>query len=133
VLKIGEMKADKQLVDVGTPLEGKVTFAEFADNYGGFMYHPELIEQGGERASEIWHRVKEVIGKILKERGGNSVVVVSHGDPVQIIKLGFQGINITGISPEGLHTADYPKKGSVTRLEFEGENLRDTDYWPPPT
>jgi broad specificity phosphatase PhoE len=131
VLRVKKIRVDERLIDVKTPLEGKITFENFFKDYKGFLYQPELITAGGEPMEKIWKRMKAVGDEILEEFEGKAVVLVSHGDPIELFKLGYQGVKVNKVTPKQLHGKNFPVKGSVTRLEFEGRKLKKVDYWPP--
>lgn len=78
-----------------------------------------------ETIEQIWHRVDRLIRRLAKRHPGETICLVSHGDPVVIAHAGYLGLPM---SLESIRRDWYPQKCSVTRLTFEGEGQPRVEY-----
>jgi broad specificity phosphatase PhoE len=85
---------------------------------GGFNFYDPLHHPDDESLEDIARRLVRWIALMLRRHPGTVVAGVSHGDPLMIARLLFSGQALT---LENLRRQeDYPAKGSITRLVFEG-------------
>jgi broad specificity phosphatase PhoE len=85
---------------------------------GQFNFYDPLHDPGDESLEDIARRMVRWIALMLRRHPGAVVAGVSHGDPLMVVRLLFGGQALTLANlrrPE-----DYPTKGSITRLVFEG-------------
>jgi broad specificity phosphatase PhoE len=91
---------DRRLLDVRSPLQGKpVAYIKEIDVD---FYHEDFIRAGGERLTHVYRRMDQFIRAKAKEHKGQSIVVVSHGDPIMIIYTKYSG-------------KPFPKAFSITK------------------
>jgi broad specificity phosphatase PhoE len=69
-----------------------------------------------ETIQDVWHRIDQLIRRLVRRHRGETVCLVSHGDPVVVAHAGYLGLPLTLDSIRG---SFYPQKGSVTRLTFD--------------
>jgi broad specificity phosphatase PhoE len=83
---------DERLLEVKTPLEGTplVNYESHGSQHFDF-YSAEILAQGGESIQDIANRIENVIEEITEKHSGSEVVMVSHGDPIMIIRAKYQG------------------------------------------
>jgi broad specificity phosphatase PhoE len=78
-----------------------------------------------ETIEQIWHRVDRFIRRMTSRHRGETICLVSHGDPVVIAHAGYLGLPMELGS---IRRDWYPQKCSVTRLTFEGEDQPRVEY-----
>jgi broad specificity phosphatase PhoE len=78
-----------------------------------------------ETIEQIWHRVDRLIRRLVRRHHGETICLVSHGDPVVIAHAGYLGLPM---SLESIRRDWYPQKCSLTRLTFEGEGQPRVEY-----
>jgi len=81
------------------------------------LYTKENIVRGQESIEAIVKRMLKFLSIIKKRHKGEKILVVSHGDPITILKAKMLGINFT---PE-YKKANYLKTGEYLTLSFIGE------------
>jgi broad specificity phosphatase PhoE len=59
--------------------------------------------------------MNRLLRRAVREHPGQMVVLVSHADPIMILRAGNQGLELKLSSLRG---PNYPEKGSITRFEF---------------
>lgn len=87
-----KVQRDDRLLDIRTPLQGKPISYMKAIHWN--FYRPEFIRAGGERLSEIFKRMHALIQDILRQHVDHHVILVSHGDPIMVVKVKYLGGNI---------------------------------------
>lgn len=80
----------------------------------GFNFYEPTRAPEDERISDVFDRLLRWLRAVQRRYGGQAVVAVSHADPIQILKIGLLGKPLTLASLRG--QADYPAKGSITRI-----------------
>lgn len=73
---------DERIIECFTPLEGESIEVVEKNNWN--FYEPEFLEKGGESLEDIWNRMSEFFSEKVKQHSGESIAVVSHGDPIMI-------------------------------------------------
>lgn len=103
---------DERLLEVRSPVQGN-TESFFHSKGGWGIYSTDWYnENGGESVEEIATRMKTAIEEFAKRHNGKEIIVVSHGDPLMILKAVYEGISLT---PEALSQLPYiPMAGGFT-------------------
>jgi len=134
ILQTHNLIPDKRLIDAGSPAQG-MTFTEFKIKYNENLYHPDLLAQGGETIKQIADRMFSALTNFSQQHPNESIIVVSHGDPIRIVQMIAQHIELTkqnmGSDIPPLTEINYPLKSSVTVLEINKNKLTQIDYWKP--
>lgn len=78
------------------------------------VYEPPK-EPTDETIPRIFARMNRMLMTAVRRHPGQTVVLVSHADPIMILKAGTQGLELRLSNIRG---PEYPEKGSVTRFEF---------------
>ena len=110
-----EVHVTRLLAEVLTSWQGRSN-AEMAA--GQFNFYDPVHHPGDESLEDLGRRMMRWIALMLRRYPGAVVAGVSHGDPLMVVRLLFSGQALTLANlrrPE-----DYPTKGSITRLVFEG-------------
>lgn len=132
VVRTGHLVADPRLIDCYSPIQG-MDMDEYDRRYAGNLYHPKLIAQGGETMKQVKNRMMGLIEELAAKNLNQAVVVVSHGDPIKILWLVADRLELTkenlGGNRHPLPGVPYPAKGSVTVLEYKEGKLKRKDYW----
>jgi len=89
-----------------------------------FNFYGNPLHESDETLDEIWERIQKFVRQARARHKGETVVAVSHGDPVIIARAGYLGLPITIESLRLPYV--YPGKGSITRLTF----CHDEDTYP---
>lgn len=79
------------------------------------FYHP-LKNPEDETPAIIFARMHKFVRRGLLWHPGETIVGVSHGDPIKILRMGMLGADI---GPHSVHEPD-PERGSITRLDYHG-------------
>lgn len=82
----------------------------------GFNFYEPPRAPEDESIAAVFERMARWIRAACRRHAGRSVIAISHADPIQIVKIGLLGKPLTLASLRG--QADYPAKGSVTRIVF---------------
>jgi len=113
---------DEDLVelDFGT-FEG-LTWAEaqsaYPDELWAFMGSPEVAPPGGESVHSVRARMEAFLSRILSERGGADVAVLTHVTPIKVLLCMALGVPLSTvhrltIAPASLSVIEWYGDGSV--------------------
>src|SRR3989344_2371594 len=131
VLKTNHLIPEPKLLEVINPQQG-TAFHDFDRRYHGDLYHPDLIAQGGETIPQVAERMMSVVQQIAHQNPNQSIVLVSHGDPIKTFwlisdSLAFNKQNL-GSERFPIPGVPYPAKGSVSVFQHTENQLTRTDY-----
>jgi broad specificity phosphatase PhoE len=89
--------SDERLLEVLSPLEGKL-LEELATIRFNF-FKKTFIKKGGESIHDIFDRMLQAIMEIHTKHTGKHVLVVSHADPIMILRAFYLGdpLKVTSI------------------------------------
>lgn len=78
--------------------------------------HPNFYdpEAGDETVQQVFLRMQRLMFEMLRQYGGKTVVCVSHGDPIKILRMGYLGQPLTKQSA----WEPDPAKGSIVRFSW---------------
>lgn len=109
----------KLLHEVRTSLQGMP-----AQEVGrsGFDFYRGRSSPRDETLEQVFARMDRFIRHIRRKYRGQTVLCVSHGDPICVVRLAYLG---KPLDLQHLRGPDYPSKGSVTRLDFPSEEGMD--------
>ena len=103
----------------GTPL---VDFAP------GFSTYTDRRAADDESMEEIRERMARFLARARRRHPGQTVVAVSHGDPITILRVALSG---RPLSLPAIRGADYADLCSVTEVTFEAAPAGRADEAPP--
>lgn len=92
-----DVQTDERLLDLKTPLQGKPI--SYMESIGWNFYRPEFLALGGEALSDVFRRVDSCIREKIRTHEGKHIVLVSHGDPIMVIKIKYLGGNLRSRKP----------------------------------
>jgi broad specificity phosphatase PhoE len=88
----------------------------------GFNFYANRLHPTDETIEQVWARVERFIRQARKKHPGETIVGVSHGDPIILTRAYYSGSPLT---PETVRLPSiypgngvYPGTGSITRLTF---------------
>lgn len=81
----------------------------------GFSFYDPRRNPGDESMEDVWNRMMRMVRRVLKRHAGSTVALVSHADPITILRVGLEGRPLTR---NDLHTVVNPDRASVTQLVF---------------
>ncbi|HMA37309.1 MAG TPA: histidine phosphatase family protein [Chloroflexia bacterium] len=109
------VRVTRLLAEVRTGYQGlpNVEMARRLYNFYEPPHHPD-----DEGLADVAARIVRWLARVLAAHPGQVVAGVSHGDPLMIVRLLFDGQDVTLTTMR--NPALYPTKGSITRLVFQG-------------
>lgn len=109
----------------GVPVHINSNFIEIRSVYEGmpvaelrkrrFNYYEPAKDPSDETTAEIWKRMQRGIDQVRHSHAGQTCVCVSHGDPIKIAWLAFEGRPLT---LNNIRSGSYPARASVLRLTW---------------
>lgn len=78
------------------------------------FYEPQVSPQD-ETMQQVLDRMMGVLRSVVRRHAGGRVVLVSHGDPIAIMRVGLEGRPLTVYD---LHHTVYPSRASVTQVDL---------------
>lgn len=115
----------------GVPIRVRSQLAEIRSSWQGTAYHAlpagktvyETRQQpSDETIEDVWRRMKGLTDQLLRCHAGQTVLCVSHGDPIKILTLGFKGETL---DVAAVRQPD-PARCSVTRFAFAAPDAPPT-------
>jgi probable phosphoglycerate mutase len=99
------------LAEVRTSVQG-LSFAVIGSYVN--IYEPPK-DPADETIAQVFGRMNRLLRRVARRHPGETVVCVSHADPIMFLRAGNQGLELRLSNMRG---PDYPEKGSITRFEF---------------
>lgn len=110
--------SDDRLLEVRSPVQGMtVAQIEAIHTWDWSLYESDWYHRhGGETLDELFARVHAVSEEILRDYAGQSVILVTHGDPIMVLAAGYMGLPRTA---QALLTLPYVSMAGGYWIEFE--------------
>ena len=105
------------LHETGTGWQG-TPFSQFKP---GFSAYEDRHGPDDESLEDIRARMIEFVERVRRRYPGQTVVGVSHGDPITVLRVALSGRPLT---PSALRGADFVGLGSISEIVFEPEAER---------
>ncbi|MDQ3856274.1 MAG: histidine phosphatase family protein [Chloroflexota bacterium] len=119
-----KVRTARGLNEVGTSWQG----TRWTDvGHDANLYEPRR-DPSDETLHDVGERVARLVRRLAKRHPGETVVCVSHADPIMIGRVHLQGIPL---SFEAVRGPDYPERASVTRLELLEDGSLAVSYFNP--
>lgn len=106
---------NRKLLDIRSPLQGKPI--AFIDEINSDFYNMRYIRAGGEKLETAYKRIDQCLRTIARRHRNQSVVVVSHGDPIMAVWTRYSGRPLPKSYPLG--SWYVPQTGGF-RITFQG-------------
>ncbi len=88
----------------------------------GFSFYEPLKDPSDETMRQVFDRMLRFFSLLVRRHAGESVVAISHADPIAILRVGLEGLALTAAN---LHSTVYPDRGSITQITAgPGQELR---------
>jgi broad specificity phosphatase PhoE len=84
----------------------------------GFSFYEPLVRETDESMEAVYARVSRFLRRIAQRHAGESVVAVTHADPIAIMRLGLLGLPF---SVSNLHSTVYPARASINLVTLTPE------------
>lgn len=94
----------------------------------GFSFYEPLRDPSDETMADIFDRMMRFLRQIARRHAGETVVAVSHADPITIMRVGLRGLPLTA---QNLHRELYPQRASVTQVTLEPGRPLHLAYFDP--
>lgn len=95
-LNLSEIHFSSGISEITTSFQGQSFSAVRERNYDVFASPDNGIT--GETTGEILQRMRKFVSKITKTQRGEHIVVVSHGDPIMLLRAWIEGLPIVNES-----------------------------------
>lgn len=92
-LNLPKVYFSKKLLEVKSSLQGSTDAYMLSINYDFYDSREKKIT--GETIEQVSIRMQEFIDKVFKFHKGKNIAVVSHGDPIMVVKLKAEGLPLT--------------------------------------
>jgi probable phosphoglycerate mutase len=79
----------------------------------GFSFYEPLKDPGDETMQDVFNRMMRFLQRVVRRHAGETVVAVSHADPIAIMRVGLEGHRLTAAN---MHATVYPARASVTQI-----------------
>jgi probable phosphoglycerate mutase len=99
----------RALIEVGTGYQGESN--DILKD--GFSFYDPVRLPSNETIQDIFDRMMSFLRLLVRRHVGQTVVAVSHGDPIAITRIGLEGKPLTTAS---LHATVYPTRASVNQI-----------------
>jgi probable phosphoglycerate mutase len=80
----------------------------------GFSFYEPLKAPDDETMEDVRARLLAFARTLLRRHAGKSVLLVSHADPIAILRLALEG---TPLTVQNLHRTVYPARASVLQVQ----------------
>lgn len=80
----------------------------------GFSFYDPRAHEDDETMEDVFARMWAALVALARRHSGQSLVLVSHGDPIAILRVGLEGRALTS---KNLHSNIYPERSSVTAVQ----------------
>jgi broad specificity phosphatase PhoE len=102
---------NRSLLEVGTGYEGSSN----SIYKPGFSFYEPLKEPGDETMQDVQDRLLRLVRLLVRRHAGRSMLLVSHADPIAILRMGLEG---TSLTVPNLHSVVYPARASLLQVQI---------------
>jgi broad specificity phosphatase PhoE len=89
VLKAKPVNLEKKLRERGFGIFEKTSSSNYAKVWAEDEINPDSKRYGNESANELLTRVTSLIPELEKKYSEKNILLISHGDPLQLLNIGF--------------------------------------------
>ncbi len=100
------VRQSKLILEVRTGYEGKPN----SIMKPGFSFYEPMVAESDESMEVVYERLSRFLQRLVVRHAGQSVVVVTHADPIAIMRLGLLHLPLTVSS---LHATVYPARATI--------------------
>lgn len=106
---------DERLIEVASSKRGQKQKDLALERWN--FYKPEYTKLGGEKLSDIWRRMNGFFRETVRKHQGQTIVAVSHGDPIMISSVKHMGKRLSLAS---IRNVEYVDTAKGFEIVFEG-------------
>jgi probable phosphoglycerate mutase len=115
------------LIEVRTSWQGE-SFKEAQESMEAFTYYNPPRGEGDETIEDVFQRMDRALRQAARRHPGQTVVCVSHGDPIKILGVPYSGKELNFESV----LAPDPPEASIAVIHFREEGAwPEIDLWIP--
>lgn len=92
----------------------------------GFSFFDPLKDPDDETLEDVCHRMLRFVRRAARRHPGQTVVAVSHADPITILRVGLENLPVTVASTRKVV---YPARASVTQVQLSPEEPPRLTYF----
>jgi probable phosphoglycerate mutase len=92
----------------------------------GFSFYEPLQSPGDESMQDVLERLERFARLLLRRHRGETILLVSHADPIAILRLGLERRPLT---VENLHRTVYPARASLLQVQVGPEEPPRLTYF----
>ncbi|MGI8827871.1 MAG: histidine phosphatase family protein [Chloroflexota bacterium] len=92
----------------------------------GFSFFEPLKCPADETMADVWLRMARFLDRVSRRHTGETIVAVSHADPITIMRVGLLGLPLTAAQ---LHGAVYPARASVNQITLSPREPMSLAYF----
>lgn len=92
----------------------------------GFSFYEPLKDPADETMADIRDRMIGLLRSLVQRHAGTTIVVVSHADPITIMRLGLEVVPLTA---RNLHRTVYSARASVLQIEADHDAAPRLTYF----
>lgn len=107
-------KYSKHLIELDLIFQG-MPASEYKMKIQPYLFEDKYIKKGQESIEEVHKRMNIFFQKLLRKHKGETVMVVSHGDPISIFVAKTMGLEFTWEYKK----ANYLRTGQFYKLEYK--------------
>lgn len=118
-LGIETINEDARLIEVGNPFEGMPNTKYYSEI--GTVYDKKYYRAGAETPQQLKERMHEFLHDVVKKHGEQTILAVSHGDPITALYASYVGEPLT---TETFHKHLVSHTHGI-QFEFDGAKLQN--------
>ena len=92
----------------------------------GFSFYEPLKSPDDESMQAVLDRLLGFARLLVRRHRGEAVLLVSHADPIAILRLGLEGMPLTA---ENLHRTVYPARASLLQVQVSAAPIPRLTYF----
>jgi broad specificity phosphatase PhoE len=116
------VRRDRSLIEVRTSYQGMPN----SILKQGFSFYDPKPNADDETMQEIWDRMSGFLRRAARRHPGETVVAVSHGDPITILHVGLRNLEMTS---KNLHSVVYAMRASITQITLQPDLTPSVSYF----
>ena len=116
------MHTAHDLIEVGTSYQGSPN----SILKPGFSFYDPVRDESDETMAQVRDRMLSVLRRLIRRHVGQVFAVVSHADPIAILRLGLEGRELNNAN---LHSTVYPARASVLQIALEPDREISLSYF----
>jgi broad specificity phosphatase PhoE len=92
----------------------------------GFSFFEPLKNPSDETMADVFNRIVTFLRRLVRHHQGQTVVAVTHADPIAIMRVGLLGLPLTVAN---MHATAYPARSSVNQVVVGPDRPPEITYF----